>query len=278
MSTRGKARVTHFGSTGFVQSESTSDWDTLYRTSTILDPKWRVGDRMVTPDGRVFRYAKASNAIPTCKFGVKFWGQIADGVAASLYQGQAIGDDSVKITAAGVTEDQFYGGYVMIHVGTHQQFRGILGNTATLGDGTIIVYLDAALTVVVTTSHYTEILPSPYANVRLTAGPSGGDSGNDYSSVAGIPNVITAAANQYLWLQTWGPIWINPHGSSLQDAGITGGERKLVFDVEGSVCVEDDAAHGPGADGDEHQLAGFIIDRSASGTSGPPLVMLQISI
>jgi hypothetical protein len=52
----------------------------------------------------------------------------------------------------------------------------------------------------------------------------------------------------------------------------------MVFDCEGSICIVDDVAHGPcGAGGDEQQIAGFIIDRSASGTSGPPLVMLQIS-
>ncbi|KKK47820.1 hypothetical protein LCGC14_3151340, partial [marine sediment metagenome] len=154
-------------------------------------------------------------------------------------------------------------------------FRGIIGNSAT-ANGLVTFTLDAGTTVALTTE-YCEVLQSPYANVKLTAGPSGGLTGNDYSSVAGIPNVITAAANQYVWLQTWGPIWINPHGSSLQDAGIAAGERKLVFDLEGSVCIEDDAAHGPGADGDEHQIAGFIIDRSGSSSSGPPLVMLTIS-
>jgi len=273
----GKAKAYHPRVPGLVGVSDVTSWDFLYRHSTIQDPKFFVGDRVVLPDGRVNRYAKASNIISSCKFGVKFWNQIGDGVAAVLAQGQSVGDRSIYIVAAGVTEDEFRGGYVLIHVGTHQQFRGVLGNTATDANGRITVYLDAVLTYAVTNAHWTEILHNPYSNVRLTAGPSGGDAGNDYSSVAGIPNVATVEANEYLWLQTWGPIWINPHGGSLQDAGITGGERKLVFDCEGSVCVEDDVAHGPGADGDEHQLAGFIIDRSADGSSGPPLVMLQIS-
>jgi hypothetical protein len=270
------ARTNYLGNAGLVQSISQGSWDYLYRTSTVRDSKWNIGDRVVLPDGRVFRYAKATNAMPTCKFGVKFYGQIGDGLAVSMAINHAIGERDIVLTAAGVTKDEFSGGYMMIHVGTHQQFRGVVGNTATNGVGTVTFTLDAGLSVACTTQ-WTEVLQSPYANVKLTAGPSGGLSGDDYSSVAGIPNVITAAANQYVWLQTWGPIWINPHGASLQDAGITGGERKLVFDVEGSVCIEDDVAHGPGADGDEHQIAGFIIDRSASGTSGPPLVMLQIS-
>jgi len=123
---------------------------------------------------------------------------------------------------------------------------------------------------------FTEVLHNPYSAVRLTAGPSGGDAGNDYSSVAGMPCTITTTTAQFLWLQTWGPIWINPHGSSLQGAGITGSERKVVFDCEGSITLEDDATHGPCAGGEDMQHAGFIIDRSASGTSGPPLIMLQL--
>ncbi len=273
---KGRAIVKHVGSEGIVGYETAGQYDFLYATSTTIDPAFDVGDRVALADGRVFRYAKATNAMPTCKFGVKFYDQIGDGLGVSMAINHAVGERNIILTAAGVTKDEFRGGYMIIHVGTHQQFRGVIGNTATDGDGLVTFTLDAGLTVACTTQ-YTEVLRSPYSNVRLTAGPSGGMTGNDYSSVAGIPNVITAAANQYVWLQTWGPIWINPHGSSLQDAGITGGERKLVFDVEGSVCVEPDAPHGPGADGDDHQVAGFIIDRSANGTSGPPLVMLTIS-
>lgn len=236
-----------------------------------------VGYRREVWDGRVFYYAKATNIISSCKFGVKFYGQIGDGIATTLYQNQAVGDRTITIAAASVSANDFRGGYVMIHADTHQQFRGIISNTATDGSGNITITLDAPLAAIVTTSHYTEVLQNPYGNVRLTAGPSGGMSGNPFTTVAGIPNVITTEPNEFLFLQTWGPIWINPHGSSLQDAGITGGERKLVFDCEGSICIEDDVAHGPCIDGDEHQLAGCIIDRNASGVSGPPLVLLKVS-
>lgn len=274
--TKGIAKGNYPASEGLVRHSDTPNWDYLYSTSLTRDARWNIGDRVVLPDGRVFRYAKASNAIPTCKFGVKFWNTIANGIGTTLTQGQAVGDKTILITGT-ATVDEYRGGYVMIHVGTHQQFRGILGNDPTDGNGDVKIYLDAAVSVAVTTSHFTEVMQSPYSNVKLTAGPSGGQTGNDFTSVAGIPNVITASANQFVWLQTWGPIWINPHGSSLQDAGIAAGERKLVFDLEGSVTIEDDVAHGAGGNTDEHQIAGFIIDRNSAGTSGPPLVMLQIS-
>ena len=242
---------------------------------TSLTARYTVGTRLITEDGRVFRYAKASNIISVSHFGLKFWGQIGDGIAAVAGGASSVGDYTVTLTGT-ATKNEYTGGYLSMWSSPHQ-FRSILSNTATSGT-TFVVTLAEPLTVaIVSASTWCEALQSPYANVRLTAGPSGGDSGNDYSSVAGMAFTVTAAADTYLWIQTWGPIIINPHGSSLQDAGITGGERKLVFDVEGSICIEDDAAHGPGADGDEHQIAGFIIDRSASGTSGPPLVMLTIS-
>jgi len=243
---------------------------------TNLVAQYSPGTRLVTEDGRVFRYAKASNIVSVRHFGLKFWRQIGDGIAAVAGGTSAIGDYTVTLTGT-ASKDEYMGGYITIF-STPVQSRYIVSNTATSGT-TFVVTLAEPLTVAVTSgATYCEALQCPYANVRLTAGPSGGDSGDDYSSVAGIPFTITTVANTYLWIQTWGPIWINPHGSSLQDTGITGGERKLVFDCEGSVCIVDDVAHGPcGAGGDEQQLAGFIIDRSASGTSGPPLVMLQIS-
>lgn len=232
--------------------------------------------RELCQDGRVFYYSKASNIVSTIKFGLKFYGQIGDGIATTLYQGQDAGDKTLTIVGGGFSANDFRGGYVMIHAAAGQQFRRIVSSTATVG-GNVTLTLDYGLSVDVTNADYTEVIQNPYGNLRLMAGPSGGMAGNPFTSVAGIPNVITTNPNRHLWVQTWGPIWTNPHGSSLQNAGITGGERKLVFDVEGSICIEDEAVHGPGVAGDDHQLAGYIIDRSAAGTSGPPLYILTLN-
>jgi len=232
--------------------------------------------RELCQDGRVFYYSKATNIISNIKFGLKFYGQIGDGIATTLYQDQDAGDKTITIVGGGFSANDFRGGYVMIHAAAGQQFRRVKSSTATVG-GNITVTLDYGLDVDVTVADYTEIIQNPYGNLRLMAGPSGGMAGNPFTSVAGIPNVKTTVANRHLWCQTWGPIWTNPHGSSLQNAGITGGERKLVFDCEGSICIEADVAHGGGVAGSEHQLAGYIIDRSAAGVSGPPLYMLTLN-
>ena len=236
-----------------------------------LVPQYSPGTRLVTEDGRVFRYAKANNIVSVRQFGLKFWGQIADGIAAVAAGTHAIGDKTVMLTGT-ATKDEYKGGYLIIH-SSPNQVRSIISNTATAGT-TFSVTLGEPLTVAVTgAATYCEALQSPYSNVRLCAGPSGGDSGNEWSSVAGIPYTITAAADTYLWLQTWGPMWVNPAGGSLLDAGVAVNERQLVFDFEGSVIIVGDAT----ASTVSMQHAGFIIDRNYGSTSGPPLVMLQIS-
>lgn len=246
----------------------------LYETDTTQN--YPLGTRWVTDDGRVYRYVKATNIITSCKFGVKFWALQGDGIETTLGQAQSVGDTTILIASAGTAANKFRGGYVMIHVadGFHQQFRGIVSNTATSG-GNITITLDAPLTVAVT-NEYTEVYINPYGNVRCHY-QVGGHPAGAFSSVAGMPNVITTAANTYLWAQTWGPIFINPYGNVGSDAAADC--REVVFDHEGAVAYQF-AAKGFTADTtDQHQHAGFIINRQleAAGNTGPPLIMLQIS-
>ena len=251
-----------------------SSWAFLYETSTIKHPDYNVGDRVALPDGRVFRYAKATNIISSQNFGLKFWAELGDGIGyVAPDQGQDIGDTSVHVTAAGITEDELRGGYIIIH--THglsdDQFMGIVGNTATDSDGDVTIYLDAPLTVAVLTTHGVEVYPNPYMSVRVKQASHGGG-GDRYSSVAGVPVVKTTAVDQYLWLQTWGPCWINPQGAV--GATVTVDRRGLVFDYEGSITQLDVNI----ATTAMMQYAGFIINRESVGNgTGPPLVMLQIS-
>lgn len=242
----------------------------LYEASTVKN--CRLGTRRITWDGRVFRYAKASNIIVVRHFGLKFYDRLADGIAANLAAESKAGATTITIPAANVAANDYADGYVVIHATAEKMFRRVLSNTATSG-GNIILTLDGALTSVAASGTYTEVLKNPYGNVALCAGPSGGHTGDGFSSVAGVPVCLTTVENSYLWIQTWGPTWINPHGDAA--TGVSQCERKLVFDAEGSVCVADQVSHGgiTGTDGDE-QVAGFIIERVAG---GPPFVMLQIS-
>lgn len=241
----------------------------LYEQSATQN--YLVGTRRISPLGRVYKYARATNVIKDCKYGVKFWAQIGDGISYTApKQTQEIDDTSIKVAGAGITENELIGGYVMIHThgDLYQHFRGIVANTRTDGSGNVTITLDAPLKVAVTLSHGVEVYPNPYASVRTASAGLEGGTPNEYSSVAGMPNVKTTVADQYIWIQTWGPIWINPHGASCK--GSASDCRRLVFDREGSISSQGETVAGAVY---TEQYAGFIINRG----DGPPLIMLQIS-
>lgn len=244
----------------------------IYEADT--SPRLPVGTRMVAGDGRVFRYAKATTEVTSTNFGLKFWDKLADGIAYTApLKTQKVGDRTIQVDAGKtVTKDELVGGYIIIHTHTesYNQNRLIVGNTLSDSSDYTTITVDGPWTIALTVAFGVEVLQNPYASVQVHQAAHGG--GDGYSSVAGMPMCMTTAANQYLWLQTWGPIWVNPCGSSLLDADDTD-ERQVVFDYEGSVCIAADAVNATV----HMQTAGFLIDRTADGTMGPPLVMLQIS-
>lgn len=275
---QGKWRSTLLGIQGLIGHANSPNWDFLYETSTILAAKWNVGDRVVTPDGRVFRYGKATNIVTNTMQGLKFYGRVEDGIAYKTpTQAQVIGDKSITVDAGDegdVAEDELRGGYVIVH--THSDVadfsRGIIGNTVTDANGYVTIYLDAALTIAIKTTYGVETCPNPYAILQQRTAASGVDGADYYTSVAGLPMVKTTVADQYLWVQTWGPCWINPQG----DIGYTPAvsRRTLFFTHEGSIIIKSVAA----ASTSLQQIAGFLITRETAGGTGPPLVMLQISV
>lgn len=268
---KGKARTKLLAhSAGLVEGNFRgSSWAFLYETSTVKHPDYNVGDRVVLPDGRVFRYGKATTAIADKNHAVKFWNQLDEGVTyIAPDQGEDIGATSVHTTVAGITEDELRGGFIIVH--THaahnDQFRGVVGNTATDSDGDITIYLDAPLTIAVTVAMGIEVIPNLYNNLRVMSVDNGA-AGNHYSSVAGMPNVLTTAVNQYLWIQTWGPCWVNPKAFVPAT-----GRRSVWFDDEGSIVFAN-----ANVVTKTLQHAGFLLERDDAGDTGAPMVNLQIN-
>jgi len=279
-STRGVGYTKHLDltQTREVYESPIQNWNFLYESSTTLPTGYNVGDRVITPDGRVFRLAKATNIIANIQQGVKFYNLQSDGVGYKAATASAIGDTDVTIDAGDAgdyTLDQLRGGYVIIH--THgdlnHQFRGIVGNSVSDSSGNVTLYLDGPLTHTLTASHGVEVHTNPYNNVRQCNSTTG-KPGDKYTSVAGLPNKSTTVANEYVWIQTWGFCWCNPHGASLQDAGVSTDERRVVFDWEGSISIQEDCI---GAT-DDHQAAGFLVNRCTASVAGSGFIMLQISI
>jgi len=268
---KGKACTVYLGREGLVQAMDMPDYNFLYDPATsVKDSRWNIGDRCVLPDGRVFRYAKSSGACYTYRF-CMFDGAIAVSYTAAL-QAQAIGDTSIHIdagAAAAVAADELRGGYVIIYGSddSNTQFRGIIGNTLADSDGHTTIYLDAPLTVAITTNGV-EVCPNPYRAVSLTntAGSS------TYRSAAGVPAVESDASGEYLWIQTWGPCAVAPGESAVCDAAF---ERSVCVDPSsdaGGTHEGYDATFGIPVSG---QIVGFGLERSSSGNG---VVFINITI
>jgi hypothetical protein len=272
----GKARVLNTLDVGMVGHSDVPDWSFIYKVSTVKDPKWNVGDRFVTPDGRVFRYAKVGTAGVLSSFGatVRASSNISVLAPAQTADCGAVGDRKVTITIAAadgraadgvVAEDELRGGYIVLaNQSSSAQCRCILGNTAVAsGGGTTIVTLDGPLTAAIAAgTTYTEILLNPYAFLEIFGGTNA-----DYQSAVGVP-AVTATVGQYVWVQTWGPLWVVPGGATTPGDSVN--DRTVCFVGDGSI---NGSAHITNENG--YQAAGFIID---SGSTTPPFIMLQISI
>lgn len=237
---------------------------------------YEIGSRYVDrgPGGnRTFYYGKSINIVRNTMQGLKFYGRVEDGASYTACSTQSADDTTVTITAS-VTVDQLRGGFIIFH--THGEYadfsRRIISNTVTNAAGKSTLTLDYPLHIATTTSFGTETCPNPYAFLSYRSAASGGsDGGDSYTSVAGIPTRKAAAANSYLWIQTWGPIWINPQGAIGYTPATN--RRDMVFTHEGSIIKKDANAQTTSS----QQRAGFLLTRETAAGTGPPLMMLQIS-
>jgi hypothetical protein len=265
---QGKSIVLNLGREGLVQNSNVSDWSFLYDTSTVKDPRFNVGDKVRTPDGRTFRYAKSGAACWTGR-GNQFYNAIpATGIDYSLlYAAAAIGATSIQMTNQGTvaqTLDGLRGGLIILKPVTGStdqvlQMRGIIGNTAGGVSDVITIYLDAPLTAALTTASYAFCMPSPWSDIRYGA--------LTYASFAGVAAVNVTAASMYFWIQTWGLCWIAPQA----ECGTTVYERDVVFRYDG--CIQHRGT--AGIDGLSGQHAGFIVDNNAA-ANGSTIIFLQI--
>jgi len=271
---KGKSRVNYMGKEGIVQSDTGPDWGFIYRASTVRDPGWNVGDRVVTPDGRVFYYAKSGDACSTGRGNIFYNAIPATGIDYSLLAAaSAISTSQVTMTNQGTvaqTEDGLRNGTIVLKPASgstdHElQQRRIIGNTAGGVSDEITIYLDAPLTEALTTASYAFAMPSPWLDVRYS------EASVAYNcSHCGVSAVEVTAADVYHWEQTWGPIWLAPQG----ECGTTDHGREVVWRYDGSIQLRDYSSAIGGAYG---QVAGYILDNNAA-ANGSTCIMLTCSI
>lgn len=220
-------------------------------------------------DLRGFRYAKAGgtlntdvgakNALRQC---VAYAEIAADALAgAKLVSLTVAASDGVNADG-NIAANELLGGSIVIF--THAGYtvnRMIVGNTATVGGGTMVVTIDKPLPCNLTaTTMHGECMANLYLNVQTNI--------DNTMSVVGMPT-MPATIGQYLWLQTWGPVWIAPQA----EVSVGNNNRRVVFRHDGSID-EDDVSD---ANVSKAQIAGFVMANASGGGQGAAFIFLQIT-
>ena len=167
------------------------------------EQKQKLGTRAVTPDGRVFYYAKNSSAAITPA------GKIVDGIAAVAAHDMDLAAAAASAgatsftsgTSLTVTKDQYADGYVVFNDGPAQgEVYRIKSNTAVSGATGLEITIDEpdGLRTALTTSSLFGLVYPPYKDVKIIDGD-----GTMTTGPLGV-NPIPVTASYYFWLQTAG--------------------------------------------------------------------------
>ena len=284
---QGPAKFEQIGQGSEVVVQGVPNWDFLYNASTTKLPEYNIGDRVVTPDGRVFRYSLAGGTIHTefmvCDPDASITNAVAPTqvnptspviLGINLTSGQlgsycvtiTVGPSDGKAGNGNIAQDEMKGGFVVIGNGSignqHPMTRGILGNEAVTGGGSMNVYIDGALTrAVVVGTDNCEAYLNVYGDVK-----SMNSVNSAYVTAIGAA-AAEATVGQYFWTQTWGNVWLTSNGLT----GEAANGRDLYVNTDGSL-------RGGLSTFQALQRVGVGLDKSTSTASNGPNVMLQISI
>lgn len=169
--------------------------DIFATSSTAYMP---LGAKVTTGDGRSFRFCLAGG---TTLVPGKL--QQASAEDTTNYQNlavsaAAIGATSLTVsTSTTVTANALAGGYVLVTVTPGQGYMyGIGGNTATSAATGLVITLDDAIQVALTTASKIDVIPNPFASVVVN--PAAATSAPVGAAVYPITNA------QYGWLQVQG--------------------------------------------------------------------------
>lgn len=229
--------------------------------TTEATQRYIYGTRLLMWDGRIYKY---SNAVAQV---YSYWAAAAHEEAALSWTANAVavpaGSRQQTVAVGSRTLDDLAGGYLMTEdnsATTTTYLQGIVGNEVSVNTTTII-YTDDPIPMLTTSSDHHEVFENPYRETR--AAPT------TASAFVCVPAQSSAAAYKY-WGQTYGPAYISPVNSTLDDPA--SGERAVYFSITGGIV---EAAVSTG--GSENQHAGFILNAGSSGIAGP-LIMMQISV
>ena len=166
-----------------------------------------LGTRGVTPDGRVFYYAKNSSAAITTA------GFIVDGIAAvgahdmdvAATAAHSVGDTtiSIEVPTTDLTKNQYADGYLVCNDGPGEgEVYRIASHPAhdASDDNTVIITIvdPSGVRTALTTSSLFGLVYNPYTDVKLIDGD-----GTMTTGSLGV-TTIPVTASYYCWIQTAG--------------------------------------------------------------------------
>ena len=164
-----------------------------------------LGEQMVTPDGRKFRYAKAGELLVT---GNLLQSQVEDTDSQNLaVAAAAIGATTVTTTSTlTVTANEFSGGYLLVAItpGIGDVYRIKSHPAAT--SAVLTLTLEDPIRVALTTSSRVDLVASPYLNVIQNPTTATG-------APVGVA-VYAIASGEYGWIQTGGVACVLNDGGS----------------------------------------------------------------
>lgn len=258
---------------GDVTVADVPQWDFLYQTSTVRNPKFRISDRVVLPDGRVFRYGLATEALGSR---LAFNGNVIPGIAATqgyegaLYAQAEAGEHKVKIADTTTRAvDNYRGGTFVMFGGTDFFCAGILGSSTVVSVAGAAAYveltLDAALPYTGLVAYGITAYPSIYGNLL---GASGVDT---FQCAVGLPTRGNTAAGSYAWIQTWGPCWVTAMEWGSTGPGCAADLRDVYVHTDGTIMPAIDSS------GVAKQRVGSVLYMGDGSAYGDGVIMLQIS-
>lgn len=240
--------------------------DFLGDVGTTKDELFDVGDTLILPGGREFRYCKSLGTevmIPNlgCAFtdtGVVSYTATAVSVAKGV--------STITIPAAthdALSKDELKGGYVVVFdgSGTNDITYEITGNNASDANLAFELTLDMGLlNAIVAGTEAVEVYANPWGLIS--------QSSSTILPKAGAPVVSVSAAANYFWLQVKGPKFINPQSG----VGANNGGLGVSWRHDGSMQDTETAIGGTVPAFDTSQPAGHVISGDAAGNG--PLVNL----
>jgi len=181
------------------------------------------------------------------------------------------GDKEVTLTTSatsgkagtGLTEvDDYKGGtIVLFKAGVDKpQIRGITGNTARAATGAVDVTfdLDSPLTLDLAVTDVGEAMQSPWSYLIQDSEIS--------HPVVGVATVV-GTSGQYIWVQTWGPVFVSPQAL----VGVGGAGIGCYWRHDGSIDVYANIGTYVST-----QYAGFVLAEAIAHTQAAPFFMLQV--